>query len=684
MSAQPHPGWHAAASGTPISGKKHNKLTISTWNVRTLRDGGERPERRTALVSLELKRYGIDICALQETRFADVGHLKEMDYTFYWSGKSASEKREAGVGFAIRNSINSKLDSLPKAINDRIITLTIPMQKRKVHLVCAYAPTMTNDESVKEEFYHQLKDVLDAIPRCDKLILLGDFNARVGSDKETWYPAIGSWGKGTCNSNSRLLLTMCTEYHLSITNTFFQQPEKWFFSWQHPRSKKYHLLDYIITRDKDIKDVKITRAMRGAEASTDHFLIRSILNVRIEDPRRKKPAQRPKALDVQKLDNPQVQQLLATTLDNKLANLLQADNPNENWNNLSASIYEAASLTLGRPKRRNADWFDSSNERVMQLLEERKNLVAASHGGGRTTRSTAKKLKEIKGTLQRELRKMKNIWWDQKAANIQQLADQGDTRAYYAALKEVYGPTRGTVEPVKSSDGNQVFSDKENILMRWKEHYQQLLNRQGNVAEDALTNIEQMPIMSELDEPPTRQEMTVAINRLGKRKAAGSDGIAAEVLKHGGKQLNDRLFDHFQLCWENGNVPQGFKDATIISIYKNKGDRSQCGNHRGISLLSVAGKVLAKMLLSRLQKVADRVLPESQCGFRSSRSTNDMIFTLRQLQEKSIEQQRPLYICFIDIQKAFDSVDRETLWMIIKRYGCPDRLAEIISTFHTG
>ena len=122
----------------------------------------------------------------------------------------------------------------------------------------------------------------------------------------------------------------------------------------------------------------------------------------------------------------------------------------------------------------------------------------------------------------------------------------------------------------------------------------------------------------------------------------------------------------------------------IIAIYKITGARSDCGNYRGISLLSTAGKILAKILLKRLQNIAEMILPESQCGFRRSRPTIDMIFTLRQLQEKAVEQQQSLYMVFIDLSKAFDPVDRSTLWTLLRRYGCPETFVKIIQEFHDG
>ena len=124
------------------------------------------------------------------------------------------------------------------------------------------------------------------------------------------------------------------------------------------------------------------------------------------------------------------------------------------------------------------------------------------------------------------------------------------------------------------------------------------------------------------------------------------------------------------------------RDANIVTLYKNKGDRSDCNNYRGISLLSIVGKVFARVILKRLQNLASRVYPESQCGFRAGRSTVDMVFSLRQLQEKCQEQRMPLYIVFIDLTKAFDLVSRSGLLNLLRKIGCPPHLLAVIRSFH--
>ena len=133
------------------------------------------------------------------------------------------------------------------------------------------------------------------------------------------------------------------------------------------------------------------------------------------------------------------------------------------------------------------------------------------------------------------------------------------------------------------------------------------------------------------------------------------------------------------LCWEKGIVPHDLRDAVIVSLYKNKGVKSDCSNYRGITLLSVAGKIIARVLLGRLiPTIAEENLSESQCGFRENRETTDMIFVLLQLQEKCRQQNIGLYAAFIDLTKAFDTVSQDGLWKVLMKLGCPPKFLVIL------
>ena len=162
-------------------------------------------------------------------------------------------------------------------------------------------------------------------------------------------------------------------------------------------------------------------------------------------------------------------------------------------------------------------------------------------------------------------------------------------------------------------------------------------------------------------------------------------GPPAEVIKYGGCALHRRLHNFILSCWSAKCLPQQWKNANIILVCKQKSNRTECGNSRGIRLLSVAGRVLAKiMLTSLLFHVVDLVLPESLCGFLRGHSTIYMIFVARQLQEKCRELHQYLYMAFVDLTKAFDIVNRNLLWNILRKFGCPPTFIAILHQFHTG
>ena len=666
-------------------------LTIGAWNVRTLmdRDHAERPQRRTALVARELARYNIDIAALSETRFAGEGQLceKGAGYTFFWSGKAVEERREAGVGFAVRTSLVGKMVGVPKGVNDRLMTMQLPLSHGKKHatIVSAYAPTMTNPDEVKDRFYEDLNAVIEAVPKSDKLFILGDFNARVGSDNITWDGVIGKFGVGRYNSNGLLLLKTCAEHELLITNTVYRLPTRNRTSWMHPRSKHWHLIDYVIVRKRDRQDVRVTKSMCGADCWTDHRLIVSKINMRIQPKVRPQGIKPPKRVNINKLKDITTRRSFVDTLEEQLdATSLDGQNVEKDWATLQQIVHETAVEILGPSTRKHKDWFDENDSDIKQLLDEKHRLHQAYLSD---PKSLSKKTiyNNSRRTLQQSLRQMQDSWLNGKADEIQGYADRQDLRNFYSSLREVYGPTPSGSSPLLSADGTTLISDKEKILERWADHFNGVLNRPSSINDDAINRLPQVPVNMALDEPPTLLETEKAIHQLSSGKAPGSDSIPAEIYKEGGTALTEKLHMLFISMWQQELIPQDFRDAAIIHLYKRKGNRQCCDNHRGISLLSIAGKILAKILLNRLTAHLDQgLLPESQCGFRKDRGTTDMVFAARQLQEKCQEQNVSLYSTYVDLTKAFDTVSRDGLWKIMHKYGCPTKFVSMVRQFHDG
>ena len=258
-------------------------------------------------------------------------------------------------------------------------------------------------------------------------------------------------------------------------------------------------------------------------------------------------------------------------------------------------------------------------------------------------------------------------------------------RSIFYALKTVYGPQSSGTTPLLSANGTSLQTDKEAILKRWAEHFDSVLNRPSSINDDAINRLPQAECNLLLDEFPTVSETVKAIKLLPSGKAPGADAKPAEIYKAGGPPVA-KMTGLFHTMWTKEAIPQDFKDALIIHLFKRKRNSHLCDNHRGISLLSIAGRVLARLLLNRLNGHLEQagLLPESQCGFRKDRGTIDLIFTERQLQEKCQEQNVDLYITFVDLTKAFDTVSREGLWKIMAEFGCPSKFIAMVRQFHDG
>ena len=235
----------------------------------------------------------------------------------------------------MKTQIANRLQSLPIGHSDRLVSFRLPIKdNRFATVISVCAPTLLADAEVKEAFYSDLRNLLRQVKSEDKVLIVGDFNARVGRDCNVWTGVLGRHGVGNCNDNGRLLLEFCSEHELTITNTMFQQKDRYKTTWQHPRSKHWHLLDYILTRQRDINDVQHTRVMPSADCYTDHRLVRSKVAFTFKPPPRKKGPQM-RRLNVQKLRCPLHQKTYQAKLAERLDRVADPDTDiDQHWTQL--------------------------------------------------------------------------------------------------------------------------------------------------------------------------------------------------------------------------------------------------------------------------------------------------------------------------------------------------------------
>ncbi|VDP63363.1 unnamed protein product [Schistosoma curassoni] len=183
--------------------------------------------------------------------------------------------------------------------------------------------------------------------------------------------------------------------------------------------------------------------------------------------------------------------------------------------------------------------------------------------------------------------------------------------------------------------------------------------------------------------PPTMEEIRMAVRQIKNGKAAGPDNIPAEALKSDIEVTTNILYLLFKEIWEEEQVPMDRKEGHLVKIPK-KGDLNKRENYKGITLLSIPGKVFNRVLLNRMKDAVDAKLRDQQAGFRKDRSYTEQVATLRIIVKQSVEWNSSLYINFIDYEKAFDSVDRRILWKLLRHYGVPEKIVNIVRNSYDG
>ena len=178
-------------------------------------------------------------------------------------------------------------------------------------------------------------------------------------------------------------------------------------------------------------------------------------------------------------------------------------------------------------------------------------------------------------------------------------------------------------------------------------------------------------------------EVKWALESLTTNKASGCDRIPVELFQILKDDAVKVLHSVYQQIWKTQQWPRDWKRSVFIPIPK-KDNAKECSNYHTIALISQASKVMLKILQARLQQYMNYELSDVQAGFRKGRGTRDQIANIRWIIEKAREFQKNIYFCFTDCAKAFDCVDHNKLWKILKETGTPDHLTCLLRNLYAG
>lgn len=315
---------------------------------------------------------------------------------------------------------------------------------------------------------------------------------------------------------------------------------------------------------------------------------------------------------------------------------------------------------VGRKKRVINDWFDAECQRKKRLVKR----LLQSYRRAKTDKD--KRDKRIGYVEERKeyvkLRKEKKAEFDKK--RLQKLKESvEDPKLFWATIRSINR---------KTMVYNEITS------RQWYDHFFSVFNTCNIEQESTLTRDfenEELPSEPLFDDPITTDEVKASIAYLKNGKSAGPDRIISEMLKHGGTPVIEFLVSLFNILFDSGSFPAIWCKSIIVPIFK-KGDSNNPNNYRGVALTSIISKVYTHILNKRLTQWAQKEEKhiEEQAGFRSGYSTIDHIFTLYALVQRFLKRNTKLYVAFVDFKKAFDSVNRNILWHVLRKNGVNGKL----------
>ena len=638
--------------------KRNLPITVGTWNVRSLRQVGKLEN-----VLMEINRMKVDIMGIAETFYdgadefvASIVTMKKK-YRIIYSG---SNKKRRGVAFIISESANAAVQSC-HPVSDRIICLRLKANPVDMLIIQVYAPTNDSPESEIEAFYEQVSNTMKLYKKnTDCIIIMGDFNGKVGEIKEE--DIVGPYGLGQRNENGQNILDYCRRHNLMIANTWFQTRQNARHTWLAPDGKTKNQIDYIMVDKRYRNGVINCKTRLDADCGSDHNPVIARLRIKLQKIKTKK-GEKAKRWNTELLKKETIKGQFEKVSEEKFEKVTDTSSINILWSEIKTCITETAEEICGThvPKKQQ-QWI---TEEIMHKMEDRRRCKGDKSENG------IKKYKQLKHEIQKLCRQKKNEYFQEKCAEIERL-EATHNPLMYKKIKELIPKRRITAKTIKDKDGNLLF-EPVRILERWAEYVEELYNDTRDMCNDEQVT-QEICVISEM-------EVAAIIQKLTRNKATGADNIPAEFIQTLGEKGTQAITRLMNKIYNTGIIPDDFLQTIFITVPKVQ-QAQECADFRTISLISHTSKILLHLINSRITPIIERHLSNTQMGFRKGRGTKDAIFQLRMLVERSMQVNKKVYACFVDYQKAFDRINHEKLLKIMEKAGIPDLERKLIKSLY--
>jgi hypothetical protein len=640
--------------------KPDYEFKLCSYNVRSLLYPGS-----VNSLILELRHYKCNVTAIQETRWRGADTVYKCNgFTVLSSGGRGGQ---FGTAFIVDANWGKHIIGWTP-VSERICILRLRGRFFNYSIINVHAPHNGRPDEEKERFYSQLERAHDNCPKHDIKIVIGDFNAQVGRE-EIYRPVIGKYSlHRETNENGLRLITFATATNMRICSSFFMHKNIHKVTWVPPNGGRGTQIDHVLIDARHFSDVLDVRAFRSSNPDhdqhvSDHKMLGARLRARISNIVKDKVA-RNRNLALDKLKDQRVQQEYNSVLSTKLAETNNASS----WSEYENIIKQTAEQVLGYTQRARNNWFDEECKEVTE-----KKILLLKRGYNRS-RKRMEELKKARREEKRVHRRKKREYEKRILEELESTYSIRDTRKFYKKLNDQRKGFQPRITMIKKNDG-EIVSNQTDVLEQWKQHFDELLNSDTPLEANIQPEIDRedgtiIPV-------PQIEEVATAITKLKNNKAPGFDNIPGELLKTGCVELNEVIHEFVKKVWREEKLPEEWMKGVICPIHK-KGCKMTCQNYRGICLLPTVYKVLSIILHDRLSPLAEQLIGPYQAGFRKERSTTDQIFCIRQIVQKSYELNTETQHLFIDFKSAYDTINRDQLWMIMTELGIPHKLIRLL------
>ena len=439
-----------------------------------------------------------------------------------------------------------------------------------------------------------------------------------------------------------------------------------------PSGEYHNTIDLMLIENRWKTSIRNCRTYQGADIASDHSLVMAKLQLRLK---RNKRCTRTVKPDIAALEKAEVRQAFEELIREKNSGRPTERGVNERAEKLMTDITDAMSVPLPAERRKRRAYIS----RETLELADKKRLLKMHRD---ESREVKEEYRRLCNEIRTKARTDKEEWLSEKCREIQMAAEQNKSRKTYQLIKEVNGKWKSKQRAIRNKQGKLV-QEEEEIRERWTEYCSELYN----TTEDEKSSKEMMEIKKKLEEispasedrrqPTLQDEVHRAIQKLKNNKSPGSDAVPGEAIKAGGEYLEQELYQIIKMAWEIEEIPKEWTKSIIATIAK-KGDQKECENYRTISMLNHTAKVMLNIVLERLQASVSPFLAEEQAGFRRDRGTVQQILILRLLAEKAWRKNKPVYNCFIDFRKAFDTIKHELMWTIMGTFGVDAKIIRVL------